>query len=192
MGYRRKLAGLSLSVVLAAAIGVGIAGTASASIIDPDPYQHITGFGNGLCLMADSDTNTVRDYTCENTETEQWSQIPVQEAGATYYMFASRWTTGCMAVPDGHGINGSPVVLKPCDVNDASEYWDTNLLGNSSGHTIYHLQALLGALCLDRPTESDAPGEQMQMWKCQPLPDNWNPFSDVHPEQMVEIVRSID
>lgn len=178
--------GLSLSCAMAAVVSLGTGGTANASVVDPVPYQHVFGFGTGQCLMGDSDTGYVVVYRCENTETEQWNLLTGKNDGT---LFANRWTNECMAV-QSWPVNGTKIVMKPCDLNDASQYWTVNFFISDQYVTDYHIESLTGALCMDRPNESTADGTPVQTWTCASVPGTV--LNDVHPEQLVRIGGHFD
>ncbi|MCM2416540.1 RICIN domain-containing protein [Streptomyces sp. RKAG293] len=94
-------------------------------------------------------------------------------------MLANHWTTQCMAVaswPD----NGTPVVMAPCDVNDVRQYWRWERMAASDDH----IRSLQGALCLDKLEGNNTEGLQLQMWSCDEIQGNGNPFQDYHYEQL--------
>ena len=62
MRNNRTFLGLALSFLTTLAVGVGIQGTARASISDPSGFTHIWNAGTRQCIMAEGDTDRVAQW----------------------------------------------------------------------------------------------------------------------------------
>jgi len=102
--------------------------------------------------------------------------VPV--SGTSFFLLTSHWTTQCMAVP-GYPSNGTGVVQLPCNINDSRQYWSLEDMPGDGWHVV----GLQGGLCLDKDQGNGTQGLQIQMWKCNSIPSDWNPFDDQHFEQ---------
>jgi hypothetical protein len=185
MGFRRKVASLLLACLTTTGVSVGMAGPASAGIVNSPGYKHVKVLESGQCLLADAETMAVRVWTCLNTQSEEWYSIAVAWDGSgtpSHTVYQNHLTGLCMAVPSWP-VNGTTVVLAPCDLNDVRQYWRLRVVTEHDGRNVYHVQSLQGAQCLDKPDGNNSPGVQLQMWTCRPIESDWNPFRDFHREQ---------
>lgn len=182
MRNRRKLLDLILVGAMTAALGIGSAGAANATVVDDPGYIHVKNGLSGKCLLGDLGTGQVQQYRCENTATEEWSVVSVLvPAVGNGVMFANKWTSQCMAVP-GWPSNGTKIVEMPCNASDARQLWDEVPTQTAGFYRIFSFQGSQ-TMCLDKPTEADNDGLQIQTWVCADQDPDWNPFFNYHTEQ---------
>jgi hypothetical protein len=192
MQFTRKLAALSVSV---GAVALALSGPAHASVATPAAtapagYEYLYGFGTGQCMTAATVGNGVQVDHCQDAATEQWSEIPVQEAGHPFTLFSDRATNTCLAT-NGRPTERTAVIHKPCSTADASEYWLKRYVSGSGDHALYRLVSLVNSMCIDRPEASTGNGTKLQMWDCYNGSDDWNPLHDPHYEQTVYLRQSV-
>jgi hypothetical protein len=166
MSNRRTTIRLTLSLLMALALGVGVEGTAHAAISDPPGFTHLPNIGSQMCAMADADTGNVAQWQCLNAHSEQWKRIPQFIAGGPYYQYQSNWTFLCMAVPNWP-VEGTGVVQAPCDASDVRQYWRERDVPKFQSR--FFIDSLQGALCLTVPDGSHRQGLQLEMWGCRGL-----------------------
>jgi hypothetical protein len=182
MGFRRKIGGLSLSCVMAAAIGVGTIGTAQATINNDPGTAHWENLGdNRKCLTNDPSSGFVVAWRCLNAQSEEWSAVGPPNSPFNMVNF---WTGDCMA-PTGYPANGTLITEVPCNTQDAKQLWRTEFMENFNGTRYYRLHSVLnGDMCLDKPDGVNDDGTRIQMWKCASQDhDPLDPVFNYHKEQ---------
>lgn len=183
MKFRRKMAGLSLSCAMAAALSVGAAGAAHASIHNDNGTIHWeNAVDDQQCLMNDPGTGYVEAWRCLNAPSEEWTATG--SPGGPVNM-VNYWTDDCMAVPE-YPVNGTALTEVPCNAGDAKQLWRMEPVEVFNGTHYYRFHSVLnGYMCLDKPKGVNGDGTHIQMWTCasQDNPDPLDPFFNYHKEQ---------
>ncbi len=137
MGYRRRIIRSLLSFVLALVAGVGLAGTADATVTNPPGYFHLE-VSHPISTCADAqyaDPGTaVLMWRCLNTEFEEWQPVQVAIPGNRYEhcacttatMFVNHAMSLCLAVQNNTDDSADvaiPVVQQSCDSTDEKQWW---------------------------------------------------------------------
>jgi hypothetical protein len=138
------------------------------------------------CLTTNPGVIGVVQTACADRTNQRWVAIPVPSpisGSLVENLLVSEATSQCLAVLD-YPVNGTPIVVAPCDVNNAREFWQKDLRYGTEPYAEYHLIVAQGGLCLDKPEGNSSQGLQIQAWTCAPFPPgDWNPFHDQHFEQ---------
>jgi hypothetical protein len=173
MGYRRRAASLLLSAAMASAVGVGLSGTAHASITDAPGYVHLKNRESGTCIDAQSaapGTGVVM-WRCLNTAYEEWQKSWVSIPESRYdhcgcisqNMLRNHAMDLCLALADESGGSGTPVVQATCDASDPRQWWTLYIINNST--PTYRVQSYLGdEKILDVDLGRSDNGVPLQIW----------------------------
>jgi hypothetical protein len=166
----------SLYSLCAAAVSVcGLvlgAAPASASIRNTPGYVHIVNAGSGKCIDA-TDAGAVQ-WLCLNTFNEEWQYIDVSQfvdvPPGRSFEIVSHASGDCLTEADagpGGFVNGTPVVLAPCQPGGqvvAAQVWGAR---NPEQAPLTLANTSNGAkTCLDLENGDTSDGVPMQMWTC--------------------------
>jgi hypothetical protein len=163
--------GVVLSSLIAAAVGVGWAGTANASVVNAPGYVHLAVYKPGTCIdsqYAPPGTGLVM-WRCLNTAFEEWhlDTVPIPWSQvehcwcSTASMFSDRAMGMCMAVENDGDANGTAVVQQLCDTTDPKQWWRLTPGCIEGGGTI---ESFISEKVLDVTGGRGGNGVPLQIW----------------------------
>ncbi len=152
--------------LLGAALQAASSEGTPASNLPQGPYRLSSVLGSSPCLdikwAQTANATPVQAFTCNGTQAQSWSLIPVSGSRGSGYQVVSSVSGSCLDVAGVSVLDGGNVFEWNClGAEQANQIWQVYPFGN-----YVELVSLNSGKCLDLPGGNTVNGTPLQQWRC--------------------------
>jgi Ricin-type beta-trefoil lectin domain-like len=159
---KRRIGGLLLGSLIAAALGIGVVPAAQAAV---GGYHELVNVATRKCAdVSGRSTRSgalVHEWDCAGEDHQVWGFADLANG---YYHLANKNSNLCFDVQNGARANGTPIVQRPCFFI-ATQQWQLRYLYNNPEPDYVLINRGTGK-CLDLNNADPRNGTPIQIWDC--------------------------
>jgi hypothetical protein len=158
---KRRMVGLLLGSLMAAALSVGVVSTAQAA----SGYHELVNVATQKCADVSGGSTRpgalIHEWDCVGDDNQLWG---LADLGNGYYNLVNKNSHLCAELPNDSGANGTPIEQEDC-LGYLTEQWELRNLYNNPQPNYILVNRFTGK-CLDLRSASARNGTQIQIWDC--------------------------